>query len=245
MPVKASLQLIAHSWKSGIAICFIMLSLSFAPYGLQPVYGAPCYGTRMPGRNKFFAGVESNMLFKRYLEDDYGKLRSTQYFLDLSYGLFDWLSIDLKGGAGNIKQRPVNSDEVDYSSGFAGGYGFRLRLLDKNKMRMVFGFQHISVHPEKTYLGDIKNRAILDDWQVSLLGSYDISRFTPYAGMKWSRVDYIHWVDTTRKRRMSDRTKDLGLVLGADITLAKNFWINIEGQLFDSEAASVRLNYAF
>lgn len=245
MSVEKSSQLIAHSLKARIALCFIAFNLLLVPCALQPVYAAPCYGTKMPERNKFFAGVETNTVFKRYLENDQGKLRSAQYFLDLSYGVFDWLSIDLKGGAGNLKQRPIDSDEVDYPSGFAGGYGFRVKFLDRGKVKTVFGFQHISVHPKAIHLGDTKNQAILDDWQVSLLASYEISRITPYAGIKWSRMDYIHWVDTTRKRWMSDRTKDLGLVLGADIALAKNFWINIEGQLFDVEAASLRLNYAF
>lgn len=251
MPVKIKLQVASYKLQVGIrkplvlAFFILVFQLYLAPCTLCLSYAAPCYGTRMPGKHKFVAGIESSTLFKRYLEDDYGKLRSAQYFLDLSYGVFDWLSIDLKGGAGNVKQRPVDSDELDYPSGFAGGYGFRVRFVDKDKIKAVFGFQHISVHPKKIHIGDVKNQAILDDWQVSLLGSYDISRFTPYAGIKWSRTDYIHWIDTARKRRMSDRTKELGLVLGTDITLAENFWINIEGRLFDEEAASLRLNYAF
>jgi hypothetical protein len=199
----------------------------------------------MPEKNKFFAGLQSHSIFKRYLEDDYGKLRSTQYFLLVSYGVFDWLSIDLKGGAGNIKQHPLGSDEIDYTSNFAGGYGFRLRFFDKNDYKMVFGFQHISVHPKSTHLGDVKNSAILDDWQVSLLVSRDFKRFTPYMGTRWSRVDYIHNVLGERKRRMSDLTKDMGVILGCDIPLTARTWINLEGQALDSEAAAVSLNFSF
>lgn len=36
------------------------------------------------------------------------------------------MSIDLKGGAGNIKQHPVGSDEIDYPANFAGGMAFVL-----------------------------------------------------------------------------------------------------------------------
>jgi len=210
-----------------------------------PIYAAPCYGTRMPGKKQVFWGVQNHTVFKRYLEDEYGKLRSTQDFLLLSYGAYDWLSIDLKGGAGNIKQHPVGSDEVDYSSSFNGGYGFRLRLYEDAKIKAVFGFQHISVHPRKARLGNIKNKAVLDDWQASLLGSYNWSRFTPYLGMKCSRMDYIHWQEEDRKRKMSDLTKCLGLVVGLDFDFTEEIWLNIEGQFFDNEALAIGANFRF
>jgi len=190
-------------------------------------------------------GLENNNIFKRYLEGDNGNLRSAQGFLLLSYGIFDWLSIDLKGGAGNIKQHPVDSDEIRYPLGFAGGYGFRLKFFDKDKAKMVLGFQHISVHPRSKHVGSVRNKAILDDWQVSLLASYDIWKLTPYLGTKWSRTDYIHKVGTTRKRIMSDMTKDIGLIVGLDVGLAKQVWVNLEGQFFDVEACSFSLNYSF
>jgi len=206
---------------------------------------APCYGTSMPQKKKFFAGIQMHSVFKRYLENEQGKIRSMQNFLLVSYGLFDWLSLDLKGGAGNLKQHPVGSDEVDYSSSFAGGYGFRIRLYEKKNTKCVFGFQHISVHPKKTYLGDTEHKGILDDWQVSLLGSYNLKLFAPYLGVKWSRDDYIHRVSGNRKRVMSDRTKSIGLAVGADIPLTKAIWVNLEGQFIDVEAAAVSLNFKF
>lgn len=190
-------------------------------------------------------GLENHTIFKRYLENESGKLRSLQNFLLLSYGVFDWLSIDLKGGAGYIKQHPVGSDEVDYPSSFAGGYGFRIRFYDDEKIKMVFGFQHISVHPKSVHLGDVKNKAVLDDWQVSLLASYSFKRITPYLGTRWSRLDYIHWVGDNRKRVMSDLTKSTGLILGFDLPLIERFWLNLEGQLFDREAVACSLNYSF
>jgi len=199
----------------------------------------------MPKKQQAFWGLQSHIILKRYLEDEYGKVRSTQQFLLLSYGVFDWLSIDLKGGAGNIKQHPVGNDEVDYSTSFAGGYGFRLKFYDRDKIKLVCGFQHISVHPKKRLIGGTKNKAILDDWQFSFLVSRDLVMVTPYIGTKWSRVDYIHWVEEERKRKMSDLTKDIGLILGLDIPINKRIWLNLEGQLFDVEAAAVSLNISF
>ncbi len=208
-------------------------------------HAAPCYGTRMPGKKEFFTGLQSHMLFKRYLEDSQGKLRSSQYFFLLSYGVFDWLAIDLKGGAGNIKQHPLGSDEMHYPTGFAGGYGFRLKFYDKEETRMVFGFQHISVHPESKHLGSVKNKAILDDWQMSLLASHDFKKITPYLGARWSRIDYIHTVGDTRKRRASDFTKDIGLIYGMDFSLTEKIWINLEASAFDSDALACSVNYKF
>ena len=219
----------------------------FLVLGLSPltVYAAPCYGTKMPKANRYFAQVETHLIFDRNLEAEYGSLRSTQNFLGVSYGLFDWLALDLKIGVGNLKQHPVGSDEVDYNSSFAGGYGVRFKLYDDQRKRVVFGFHHISVHPYSTDLEGIENKAIFDDWQVSLLGSYSFSKLTPYLGAKWSRVDYIHWVDDERKRRMSNLTKDIGLVLGLDIPLSDRVWFNLEGQLLDGEALATSFNISF
>ena len=208
-------------------------------------FSAPCYGTHLPREKHFIIGIQNHIIFRRNLENDFGKLRSIQNFLLLSYGFKDWLSIDLKGGAGYIKQHSLDMQEVDYSTGFAGGYGFRLRLYDYRNFRVVLGFQHISVHPKKTSLNGTKNQAILDDWQGSFLVSYDISKITPYLGLKYSRIDYIHKQDGQRKRRMSDLTKTIGLVLGMDFNIDKNIWLNLEGQILDVKAYAVSLNYKF
>jgi hypothetical protein len=206
---------------------------------------APCYGTKLPEKNKFFAGLQSYGIFKRYLEDNHGKLKSQQEFYMMSYGVFDWLSIDLKAGAGKIKQHPVGSDEVDYSANFSGGYGLRVKFLDQDKLKAVLGFQHISVHPKVRHVDGVCNEAILDDWQWSLLGSCAFKKFTPYLGMRWSRVDYIHTLAGERKRRMSDRSKSIGLIYGLDIPLSKKIWLNLEGSSFDSEAFACSVNYSF
>ena len=206
---------------------------------------APCYGTTMPEKHKFFTGYEAHTIFNRYLKNEMGEIRSTQHFLLVSYGLLNWLSIDLKAGAGNIKQQPRTSDEVDYRTNFAGGYGFRVKFYDRKKAKAVFGFQHISAHPRSTHLGDDKHQAIFDDWQVSLLASYDFSKFTSYLGTRWSRVDYIHWNVGNRNRVMSDMTKDIGLIFGIDLPIREKVRINLEGQVLDSEAFSFSVIYDF
>jgi hypothetical protein len=226
----------------------LVSNFSFALYILSftlTCYAAPCYGAKLPEKRKFFIGAQTYSIFKRYLEDEFGEVRSTQRFLLLSYGVFDWLSLDLKAGSGNIKQRPRNSDELDYASNFAGGYGFRLKFYDRNDIKMVFGFQHISVHPKSTHLGNTKNQAVLDDWQTSLLIGRDFKKVSAYLGARWSRIDYIHKELDIRKRKMSDLTKSFGLIAGFDLPLTQRIWINLEGSTLDGDGLSLSLNYKF
>lgn len=226
----------------------LILSFGFAFFFLSfhfTCYAAPCYGTKMPARNKFFSGLQYHNIFKRYLEGDNGKMRSQQEFVLVSYGVFDWLSIDLKGGAGDIKQKPPSSPQLNYSQFLGGGYGFRLRLYDKNRVKAVFGFQHISIHPKLLHPQGQKNKAVLDDWQFSALASCDFKKFTPYLGARWSRCDYIHWVDGERNRVKSASGKSAGFIYGCDIAVTDKLWVNLEGQAFDSQAMAVSLNYAF
>jgi hypothetical protein len=222
---------------------FAFLTFTFFVFNFS--YAAPCYGTGLPKKNHFVLGLQEYSIYKRDLKDDFGKVSSRQYFLLLSYGVFDWLSIDLKGGTGNIKQHLSSSEDIDYGRSFAGGYGFRLKFLDKNNAKMVFGFQHISVHPFSAEVSGIKHKAILDDWQFSLLCSYDFKRFTPYIGSRWSRIDYIHWNNGSRKRIMSDLNRSTGLIAGIDIPFNKKLWLNVEGQFFDSTGLCASLNYSF
>jgi hypothetical protein len=237
MPAKLSKIKIFGFW-----IFILMLDLCIFNFNS---YAAPCYGTNMPGKNGLDARLESYSIFNRNLEKDYGDVRSQQEFYGMSYGVFDWFSIDLKAGFGYIKHSPESASDLDYNTSFAGGYGLRLKLYDKNNIKAVFGFQHISVHPHSTHVGDVKNKAILDDWQTSLLASYSFKRLTPYLGTRWSRVDYIHKVGDDRKRKMSDLGESFGLICGLDVPITDKIWINLEGSALDGEAFSGSINYKF
>jgi len=216
--------------------CFCVPGLSHA---------APCYGPKMPQDKQFFLGLQTYSVFKRSLEANYGKVSSLQEFFLISYGVFDWLSLDLKGGAGNIKQRSGAGGDIDYSTFLGGGYGLRVRLYDSEKTKMVFGFQHISIHPHTVSVGASKNKAVLDDWQFSFLASRDIFKVTPYVGTRWSWMNKIHWIDGVRKLEKSDLGKSVGLIAGVDIPLSKKAWFNVEGQFFDATAVAASINFAF
>jgi len=206
---------------------------------------APAYGTRLPEKSHLVVGGQTHAVLNRDLGDTNGEMNSLQHFLLLSFGITDWLSLDLKGGAGDIEQDPDGGNKIQYPAYVGGGYGFRVRLYNEEKVKAVFGFQHISIHPYSVFIGNTKNKAVLDDWQFSLLGSYDLKWFTPYGGVKWSRMDYIHWEEDFRDRKQSDSDKFTGLVTGVDIPLGKQAWINVEGQFLDSQAVAVSVNYQF
>jgi len=226
-------------------VLFYIIALTL--WGVSGVSAAPSYGTNMLSQGQFMVGHETYSLFDRDLENSFGEVRSLQHFLLISYGVFDWLTIDLKGGAGYIKQNPQNSGELDYPSAFAGGYGFRVKLYENEalKLRVVGGFHHISVHPRSIMVNGNKHRSILDDWQVDLNFSKDVCGTTPYVGTKWSRVDYIHWLNGSRKRIMSDLTESVGVIAGIDIPLGEKTSLNIEGHFVDEEALSVAILYSF
>lgn len=208
-------------------------------------YAAPCYGTKMPEKNQLFGGIQTYSVLKRYLKNQNGEMRSLQNFVLISYGIYDWLCLDLKGGAGYIRQQPCGAERIDYATYLGGGYGFRMGLYDSEKTKIVFGFQHISVHPHKVHKNGIKRKSVLDDWQFSLLASRDFSKLSPYLGTRCSSMDYILWVNGERNRIKSDRTKNVGLIVGVDITLNEKAWFNVEGSFFDAEAFATSLNFRF
>lgn len=224
---------------------FVFAALSVISFAVAEVKAAPCYGTSMLKKGERLKAVEANIIFNRDLDKSHGELESSQYFLDLSYGFTDRISIDLKVGAGDILHRPDDSYKINYDAHFAGGYGFRVLIYDdpKRGLKGVCGFQHISVHPPTERSNGDENKAIVDDWQISALISKDFSFITPYLGAKVSRCDIIHTVGGERGRKKSDDL--LGVVLGTDIKLGNNLRLNMEGRAIDETAFSARLDFLF
>ncbi|HNV24226.1 MAG TPA: hypothetical protein PLH56_04220 [Candidatus Omnitrophota bacterium] len=208
-------------------------------------FAAPAYGTKIPKQGKFFIGGQSYIVENRKLEKENGSMSGKQHFFLISYGLLDWLSIDLKGGVGNIHHHKADAEDLDYHSFLGGGYGFRVKFIDGEKMDAVFGFQHISVHPYTIDRNNQKYKAVSDDWQLSTIVSYDLEMFTPYIGAKFSRMDYIHWIDKERNLIKSDTTKNLGVLIGVDIPVNKKIWFNFEAQFLDVKAIAGSINISF
>lgn len=220
----------------------VILGIFVAPRG----FAAPSYGTDMPKKGEWVKALETNIIFKRKLDKSYGKFKSEQYFFNLSYGISDWVVVDLKIGMGNVNHEQTDSYGLDYDAHFAGGYGFRVRVFDRPSygVKGVLGFQHISVHPPAERIEGDKNKVILDDWQISALVSKDFHLFTPYLGVKFSRSDLIHRLNGVRKRKKSGNPS-LGLVVGTDLRLGEKFKLNVEGCVIDETALSARISCPF
>jgi hypothetical protein len=209
-------------------------------------YAAPAYGAYMPYKGKFATGYQNNTIFKHDLGVSYGNIKSDQHFYDISYGVFDWLAVDGKIGFGDIREHGGVNPTVDHHYGFAGGYGFRLRVLDdvKNKVGIITGFQHISVHPASRDLNGDKRAAIYDDWQVSLLSSKDIGKITPFAGGKLSLGDLIQKTNDIDRKNRPPRYY-AGAIVGCNIKITKNMYVSVEGHFIDETSLSSGIYYTF
>jgi len=226
-----------------IKVYGIIAALLLAAYSL---YAAPTDGTKIPYKGKYATGYQNNIIFKHDLAGNYGNVKSDQHYYTLSYGVFDWLTLDGKIGFGNVREKGGDHPKVMHNYGFAGGYGFRLRVLDddKNKVRVVTGFQHTSTHPASRNLNGDKREAIYEDWQVSLTASKDIGRISAFAGTKLS---YGNLIQRTNEIDRKNRPPAYyaGLVLGCDIKLTKNTHVSVESHFIDETSLSSGIYYMF
>jgi hypothetical protein len=210
---------------------------------------APAYGTKMPKAKQAFWGLQHYSIKRRDLNNENGAIRSQQNFLLLSYGLTDWFSLDLKYTIYSVfthKGLDGGTLEKYGQPGFwGGGYGFRIRLLEKGPWKMVTGFQHISTHPQTLKENGVKYNGILDDWGGSTLVSYDLKKVTPYIGLAYSTLDYIRRVNNDCDRINSDKHRYAGLVVGVDIPVTKRTWVNLETDWRDGGAGAVSINMSF
>ena len=209
-------------------------------------YAAPTDGTNIPYKGKYITGYQNNIIFKHDLAGNYGNARSDQHYYTLSYGVFDWLTLDGKIGFGNVREKGGDHPKVMHNYGFAGGYGFRLRVLDdiKNKVRIVTGFQHTSTHPASRDLNGDKREAIYEDWQGSLVASKDVGRITPFAGAKISYGDLIQRTNEI-DRKVRPPAYYAGVILGCNVKLTKNTYVSVEGHFIDETSLSTGIYYTF
>jgi len=226
-----------------IKVYGLLVVILFTAYSLL---AAPTDGTNIPYKGKYITGYQNNSIFKHDLAGSYGNVRSFQDYYTLSYGAFDWLTIDGKIGFGNVTEKGGTQPKVEHNYGFAGGYGFRLRVMNDaaNKVRVVTGFQHTSTHPANKNVNGDKRMAIYEDWQLSLVSSKDVGRITPFAGAKVSYGDLIQKTnDIDRKNRPPKYYA--GLVVGCDVKLTMNTYLSVEGHFIDETSLSAGAYYKF
>jgi hypothetical protein len=225
---------------------FLFLAATLIAISSAAAYAAPCYGTHMSEAKKFTLGLQGSFLMDRNMENSHGGTSGNRYFFTCSYGVFDWMCFDGKIGMGDAAWHNSDPGNLNLNSGFAGAYGFRIKGYENKKLgiKIVAGFQHISVHPPMASPANDHHRVIIDDWQGSALISKDIGSLTPYMGARYGTVDYLKWVNEHDRKRMKSE-KTFSLVVGADYLIAKNTRLNIEGDFIDGEELSIGINRDF
>lgn len=226
---------------------FLFCALCPVPCTLYPAYAAPCYGTNIPNKGKLSIGAQAHVIENRKLGDDYGKVASLQYFYTMSYGVFSWFSLDGKIGAGDVAYRPSGGmAKTVYPANFAGGYGFRFKPYKniEQKIDVVCGFQHISAHPTPRQVNGATNYVILDDWQGSALISKGAGSFTPYAGVRLTRLDLIHKISGQERVRKRSDVRLLP-VIGADFNVTRSSFINAEVRFIDETSFNIGFTHNF
>lgn len=221
-----------------IVILFLLYSFK--------TYASPAYGTKMPGKNKVTTGYQNNIIFKHDLSNSYGNVRTVQNFYELSFGVYDWFSVDGKVGMGNLRTKGGVHPTVQHNYGFAGGYGVRFRFLNdiKNKVRVVGGFQHISIHPPSKNVNGDKREAIYEDWQASLLSSKDIGIFTPYAGAKFSYGNLIQRTNNIDRKNRPPLYYG-GVIVGCHVNISKDVYVTVESHFIDETSLCSGIYYTF
>ncbi len=211
------------------------------------LWAAPSNGARFPPNGKIESGYEYNTIFERPLARSFGDLESQNNFYTLSFGVFDWLVVDGKAGIGDIIESDGKLPKLKYNTGFAGGYGFRVRVFANEEwgLRAILGGQHISVHSQDRSIDNDKYEAFLDDWQISALIAKDFKYLTLYTGMKGSDCQIVYKLNKHDKKRVSSGSH-VGLITGAELYLFDGkARIGAEGRFFDETALSASASWLF
>ncbi len=226
---------------------FLIIMLKLVLFMSGEVFAAPAYGTHMPEKKHWTCGLEGNFIIDRNLDNDEGGTNGGRYFFTCSYGIFSWLSFDGKIGVGDVSwDRTMGSNDINYSTNFAGGYGFRIKGFENERfgIKSVAGFQHISVHPDPKNQDGNKNESIIDDWQGSALISKDIGDVVPYLGGRYGTLDFIRRTNEVDRKRIKSE-KIFGLIVGLDYWLNERTKINLEGTFLDGEELAIGITRDF
>ena len=226
-------------YKAILAACILLFSFNHS-------YASPAYGTDTPDKGKITMGYQANIIFKQNLSDSHGNVGSYQHFLDLSYGALDWFAFDGKLGVGDIRQSGGNRPGVNYGTGFAGGYGFRILFWNKpaDNTRATLGFHHISVHPNDENVGGNLYETFLDDWQLDLLASKRFGKFEPFIGGMASIFDQGYRINHGDRERMHPKYYG-GVIAGCGFDIRKDVVLKIEGHVIDENSLSAGLYYKY
>jgi len=207
-------------------------------------YSTPLEGPTMPKKGHWVTGLQFNNVTDQDIHYLKGKAESKDYYLNLSYGIFDNLTLDGKLGVGNVSYFRDGAEDLNYSNGFSGGYGLRYKILkeEEHKVTVIVGLHHVCVHPHSVSDNEGLNQEVIwDDWQLDSLVSKTFGKFSPYVGVKVKRAYLLRRVSHNKQRMKSD--VEGGGAVGFDYRFTKSIYLNTEVRFIDEQAYSVGLSY--
>ena len=209
------------------------------------VIAIPSEGNFLPAEGAAIWGLQFNNIFLRDFNEVEGQGKTKQYLLKTSYALTKRFFLDGKIGLGSVRFKRNDGIDLNFSSGFAGGYGFRYLLFENEQSgwKSIVGFQHISCHPFKDTVGDVKHRIIWDEWQGTWLFIKELEKADFYFGPQYSAAQLKYKVDDFRRRLKSEDS--WGLLFGANYSLTKKASISAEIRVLDEWAINTGISYKF
>lgn len=148
-------------------------------------------------------------------------------------------------------------EEDKGNSAFAGGLGFKLTFPLKDNW--IIGADAQCLTHKNDFSGEATLRVFDDlgnligeetgatggsatiyEWHVAPFVAKSFGKFVPYVGVKYSDMQVKPEGMGTLKAK-----NNLGVFLGADFNLSKNFSLNLEGRFVDESAMSLAAVFAF
>jgi len=209
------------------------------------VMAIPSEGDFLPALHKTIWGFQYNNIFLRDFNKVEGEGKTKQYFLKASYALTERFFLDGKIGLGSISFKRNDGTDLDFSSGFAGGYGFRYLVYpnDKNGWKSIIGFQHISCHPFKDTVDDVNYHVIWDEWQGTWLFIKEWKKAALYFGPQYSAVQLKYKIDDFRRRLKAEDS--WGVLFGGNYRFMRSVSLNAEIRVLDEWAINTGICYKF
>ena len=231
--------------KKKIILSLFFGLLIFALLSLGDAFAAPTCGVHMPKKNTVDFGFESYVLRNYKTKDDIqAKLKGEGVFMCLSYGIVDWLVLDLKFGSSSIRNDVFSGTKYDYDANWGGAYGFRWQLYknDNYGIKVITGLQHLSIHP-KADNSDTKRKSILDDSQAQLLISKLWKSFDFYIGVKSTIGRFIRKFSGTYETK--SLAEHISAVVGTEFYINDKWHLNLEGRFLQEDSFTVGMRYQF
>lgn len=211
----------------------------------QDCSAIPSEGNFIPGLNEVIWAVQSNNIFLRDFNKVEGKASTAQSFVQASYGIGERFFLDGKLGIGSVSFELNDGTDLDFSTGFAGGYGFRY-LVHENKqksIKSIMGFQHISCHPFKDTVNDVPYRVIWDEWQGTWLFIKEYEKIAVYCGPQYSTAQLKYKVDSLRRRLKAEDA--WGMLVGGNYNIYKDMTIHAEVRVLNEWALNLGISHKF